>query len=409
MGIVRIVHATRDRVGFALGLVLLIGFTADASMAAPAFVPVPPLDDAGYDSAVTDVSNDGLVTAGFSYSDEGVRATRWTVGGDAVSLGSWFMPQPADRRSEATAISADGNTVVGWSRVEASSTPQFPERRIAFYWTEASGFQVFPLSAGSEAWAVDVSDDGSTIVGNQRSNTINGFSVRFNIGGSPSSIGLPGSAPWVASQVAGISADGARVAGGAYYLSFGGTRVGYQTDVLQLIGSTSGSDQIFPDAITPDGSLVMGHSVTGGVPSVKNVFRWTAGGGFDNLGVYAPALSTFMNAVDATGATLVGEAGPVGGWEALLWREGSGFELLADFATGALGLDLDGWTLVRANAITPDGNAIVGEGINPDGVEQGWVIYLDSPFATDVPALGPLATLALPLALLVLGLLAARR
>lgn len=99
----------------------------------------------------------------------------------------------------------------------------------------------------------------------------------------------------------------------------------------------------------------------------------------------------------------------MGGWEALLWREGSGFEPLADFATGALGLDLNGWTLVRANAITPDGNAIVGEGINPDGVEQGWVIYLDSPFATDVPALGLLATLALPLALLMLGLLAARR
>lgn len=394
---------------FAVGLIWLSGSLTTEAVAAPAFLPVPPLDGPSYESGVRDLSDDGLVTAGFSDSDDGVRATRWTFAGESVALGSWFMPQPGDRHSEANAISGDGDTVVGWSRVDSSSTPQFPDRRIAFYWTEATGFQVFPVSAGSEAYAVDVSGDGSVIVGDQRSSSISSWSVRFNIGGSPSPVGLPGSSPWVTSRVSALSADGSRIIGGAFYVSYGGTHVGYRTNPLQLIGTTTNGDQVFSDAITPDGSLVVGHSTAGALPHEKNIFRWTDTGGFDDLGVYAPALNTFMRAVDATGDTLVGEAGAGGSWEALLWRTGSGFEPLQDFAAGELGLDLTGWTLTRANAITPDGNAIGGEGINPDGVAQGWVLYLDAPSLQEVPLLGPLGAVALPLGVLTIGLLSTHR
>ena len=40
------------------------------------------------------------------------------------------------------------------------------------------------------------------------------------------------------------------------------------------------------------------------------------------------------------------------------------------------GIKLDGWKLKRANAISADGRAIVGDGIDPDGKDQAWIARL---------------------------------
>lgn len=372
------------------GIVGLLALALSGPSAAePGFVAVEALDAASNDSNVTDLSDDGVVAVGWSDSNEGVRATRWTAADGSVSLGSWFMPQPGDRHSEAMAISGDGSTVVGWSRVSSIGAPLFPDRRIAFQWTESGGFDVYPLVGPSEAVAEDVSYDGSTIVGFQRSSATNSFSVRFVDGASPIPVGLPCCNPFVTSRAAAVSADGSRITGSASYISFGGVRVSYLTGAsLQLIGSTTSGETVSASALTADGTRVVGHRNDGQLPDTDDVFQWTESEGFTLFGTYPSALATRVNAVSADGATMVGWASPPEGERAILWRGGQGFDLVSDLATAELGLDLSGWTLLRANSITPDGNAIAGDGINPSGVEQGWILYFDAPLAPAVPGAG---------------------
>ena len=52
---------------------------------------------------------------------------------------------------------------------------------------------------------------------------------------------------------------------------------------------------------------------------------------------------------------------------------------------------------------------VAGEGINPDGVAQGWVLYLEDPSPNAVPALGAGAFAALALGLVTLGVVAGLR
>ena len=48
-------------------------------------------------------------------------------------------------------------------------------------------------------------------------------------------------------------------------------------------------------------------------------------------------------------------------------------------ADDGLGSSLAGWTLTEATAITPDGKTIVGNGIDPQGQQEGWIVKLDTP------------------------------
>ena len=45
----------------------------------------------------------------------------------------------------------------------------------------------------------------------------------------------------------------------------------------------------------------------------------------------------------------------------------------------ALGLDLSGWTLEVANAVSADGLTIVGWGTNPDGFREAWIAVVPEP------------------------------
>ena len=51
------------------------------------------------------------------------------------------------------------------------------------------------------------------------------------------------------------------------------------------------------------------------------------------------------------------------------------------------GVDLTGWTLQTAFAITPSGHAIVGAGLDPSGQTEGWVVAAQPGF-TPIPECG---------------------
>jgi probable HAF family extracellular repeat protein len=115
-------------------------------------------------SVALGVSADGSTIVGQGTSASGNEAFRWTSGSGMVGLGDLFGGVFA---SGAVDASADGSAVVGWGYTAAGQT--------AFLWTGATGMRSledvlvndYGLSLGGMtlAQATAISDDGTTIVG----------------------------------------------------------------------------------------------------------------------------------------------------------------------------------------------------------------------------------------------------
>ncbi|HUG91935.1 MAG TPA: hypothetical protein VML55_13940, partial [Planctomycetaceae bacterium] len=126
-------------------------WSTDSGMVGLGFLP------GGAFSWATAVSADGAVVSGFSGNGTGDEAFRWTAETGMVGLGD--LPGSAFA-SRALGQSADGSTIVGFSRSEAGP---FGE---AFRWTAGTGMAGLGFLPGgdfSEAWAA--SGDGSLVGG----------------------------------------------------------------------------------------------------------------------------------------------------------------------------------------------------------------------------------------------------
>ena len=116
----------------------------------------------GDESAASAVSANGRVVVGWSDIAGNVwarHAFRWTDAG-MVSLGAAFTV--TDPYSEATAVSANGNAVVGFSQLEALGPSYDETGKRAFLWTPSGGRIDF---AGTTYAALAISPDATFIVG----------------------------------------------------------------------------------------------------------------------------------------------------------------------------------------------------------------------------------------------------
>lgn len=105
------------------------------------------------------VSADGGVVVGVSTSAQGFQAFRWSESESMVGLGDLAG---GDFRSEATGVSADGSVIVGWSSVGTGCPTGSVSQ--SFRWTAGEG--MVSLDSPSEnSVATAVSADGRTIVG----------------------------------------------------------------------------------------------------------------------------------------------------------------------------------------------------------------------------------------------------
>jgi hypothetical protein len=112
-------------------------------------------------------------------------------------------------------------------------------------------------------------------------------------------------------------------------------------------------------------------------------------GGFEPLGdLPGGALQSWAYATNSDGSVIVGRAsidGPCGIFgcgsapRPFIWDRHHGMRNLQDVLTNELGIDLTGWNLVEARAISADGLTIVGTGIDPDGHTQGWTATIGTP------------------------------
>lgn len=104
---------------------------------------------------------DGSVIVGQSYTESGIQgivasqAFRWTLAGNLQGLG--FL-RPGSDRSNATAVTPDGNTITGFSRANGVYE--------GFVWTPSGGMTALPFLPGTQdATPTAISADGSIVLG----------------------------------------------------------------------------------------------------------------------------------------------------------------------------------------------------------------------------------------------------
>jgi probable HAF family extracellular repeat protein len=345
---------------------------------------------------VSENAAEGMETAGDNAAGAFVTAS-FTPLGDL--LGGGF-------NSSAFGISADGSTVVGQSVSELSSSGDGE----AMYWTEAGGMVGLYSQFGDSSWAYGVSADGSFVVGL-------GSSVYGR--GAFRLTKADGAVVWLtyplgSSEAADVSAGGSVVVGS--FVSSDGTEAFRWTEADGAVGLgdlPGGAFRSVARGVSADGSVVVGTSAI--ADFYIQAFRWSLAArkmvGLDPL---PGGLGSSANGVSADGSFVVGGAysngdyavrwmgtdAPEALWccgsratdasrdgsvvvgsrwnEGVRWTEVDGAQTVQSLLE-AQGVDLTGWFLGTAQAVSDDGTSIVGFGSNPNGDGEAWLATLPLP------------------------------
>jgi cysteine-rich repeat protein len=330
-------------------------------------------------SIVRDVSADGRVLVG--KSDEihpeggelGEWAFRWTAAGGFDGIGGLGSFEATD----AEAISGDGSTVVGMAGdlFQWDGNGDGVEEDICCisraFKSGPGGAFLLPSGGGlyPQSRAYDVSASGDVVVGQVRLAPLTPF-------GDDPSIVVP--ARWIGGDLDLLSSSPGQALGispnGDYIVGDVASPSGRQAfrwsadDGIVLLGELPGGDFLSAGTVVNNAGVVWGSSTSTLVPhGVGEPFRWSPSTGMVGLGVN-------MVLEDATpdGRILVGRRTSVGFAEALVWTPNRGVRSLKGEAESLCQLDLSGWQLQFAEAITPDGKTIVGFGIAPSGKMEGF-------------------------------------
>jgi probable HAF family extracellular repeat protein len=359
---------------------------AGSALAQPASISfVPSLGGATPLSVAAAGTPDGTYVVGFSGAPQGPEAYRWNrATGEMTALGflgtmDWF-------KSKAYGVSDDGGVVVGRSDMGDHSRP-IPR---AFQWTPLAGMTALPYAPTSHQLgpqgnaAVAVSADGSVIVGRFETYATDASGGSFYPAlmrqwcrWTSAGVGLlPDAVSPFAGQIAGISGDGATIAG------FVGD--GVQGTVLigatgTALGQLPGGQRAEPIAISRDGGTVVGEAETRDADGVLrfHAFRWSAVSGLTDLGGLPGGQGpSRAEGVSGDGSIVVGSQGG----RAVIWDAAHGARDLALVLTSQYGLDLQGRALREAAWVSPDGSWVVGNADVPSGstLMSAWIAHIPS-------------------------------
>ncbi len=362
---------------------LLFGCSSLAVIADPPFfMGLGDLPGRAFHSRAWDISADGTTVVGGSESVNGPEAFRWTQSTGMVGLGD--LPG-GPFFSEARAVSADGSVVVGHAN---------PGLGTAFRWVltdpdSGEGIMIdlgdLPGGAYSSA-AHGISASSDVIVGlGHSANGREAFRWTDPEQGGSGMVGLGFLPDGWESEAWDASADGTVVVGANFIpdLAFRWTAA---TGMVSL-GTLPGSDRSLATACNPDGSFIVGQTAA-------EAFRWmlTDPGSGEGIMIGLGDLpgGDFWSGADdisADGSVVVG-ASATGSFpsevEAFVWDEVNQMRKLQDVLTTEFGLDLSGWTLRVATAISDDGRTIVGFGDDPNSVCEAWIAHLGPACPGDV-------------------------
>ncbi|MEL7167811.1 MAG: T9SS type A sorting domain-containing protein [Bacteroidota bacterium] len=339
-----------------------------ASTQAQSFEGLGDLPGGDFRSQASAVSADGTVVVGQGRSENGVEAFRWTRSGAMEGLGG--LPG-GDMSSGATDVSADGSAVVGTGDTERGDQ--------AFRWTRTGGMEGIAIAS---SFAEGVSADGTVAVGTGQTER-GDQAFRWRLGGEVEYLGdLPGS--FTLSVAYDVSVDGSVIVGYGSIESgreaFRWTRDGGMEGLGTLPGGDFRSEAY---GVSADGAVVVGRANS---ESGIEAFRWTRTGGMEGLG-YLSGESFFSQAndVSADGSVVVGVGILANRQAPFIWTAAEGMRALKTVLEDDYGLDLSGWELRAATAVSADGSVIVGYGTNPSGDREAWRAEVPRSIAVTYP------------------------
>lgn len=330
------------------------------------------IDDAtGAFSQAEGVSEDGTVVTGMSYSlingsTAVAQAFRWENG---VMEGIGMVPTSPETTpwSYARSISADGSTIVGYSHTDES----FEMGWEAMRWTEDGGMQPLGDFSPSDYWSesTDVSADGNIVVGRSY---MTGQAFRWENGvmENLSTDEVHFLEAW------GISYDGSVIAGN-------GIIDGVQQGVIwrtgeNIIGTGSpvgGTTSILN--LSANGNYAVGDVYISGISN--SAMRWSEEEGALEIGTLGGFTAQGLGVSNDGVVVGFSQAFEDPEYYAFIFTEENGMQNLQEVLQNNYGLDLTGWKLSVATAITSDGKTIVGYGVNPDGKTEAWRVVLGEP------------------------------
>lgn len=333
-------------------------------------------------SRAWNISGDGSTVVGYSQiaefdlPDFGFRAFRWSAVDGMINLGNL----PGYPVSTALDVSFDGSTVIGYVNFGNDTNR-------AFRWTAAEGMvdlgTLGQHSIYNESVAYAVSDDGQIVVGSTTSPA--GFQA-FRWTATDGMVGIDElGGPNVDSRATAISGDGSTIVGrvrisNGVISKFEAFRWTTETGMVS-IGTPPSSTQAEPQAVSADGSVLVGYQNNVAGTGMSGVFRWTEETGFEIIErPTADALSIWPHSISGDGSIVVGyytdSSATV---RPLIWDTERGsrdlrVELVNDYGLA----ELANSDLGFANGISTDGRSITGWGIGPGGHSEAWLVTLPS-------------------------------
>ncbi len=316
----------------------------------------------------TSVSGDGRTVVGNAWEDEGNRGFHWTVDEGIFPLPG-LGGQPM---IWATAISSDGNVILGWSRESLIRSRvvrvDLRNQDIRELPTDVSGFEsVEPIALSGDGEVAAASFQGEIP---EYANALvwsipDGPFEKIAIFGEP----LNG---WAGD----LSDDGRVVVGGT--MGNSAFRWSAATGVEDLGTLPGGVRGAAATGVSADGTVIVGISSALGR---AEPFRWTADQGMQGLGLL-PGADDWGQAVAVSGdgSVVVGVSG-LSERASFIWTAGAGLRSLVDVLHYDLGLSgsLAGWSALDIADIALDASTIVGQGLNPQGHTEAWRAVLTHP------------------------------
>jgi hypothetical protein len=293
----------------------------------------------------TATSADGSVVVGIADNSEGRYVPfRWTPADGMEAIAE---------EGSAVAVSADGSIVVGGLH----------EQRV-FRWTRALGVVtiVEPLDGDDAIWPLALSDDGATVLGksyrSESAAEAAGAAERLFVwtegSGALAVANLPGY-EWCLVKHARFNSSNRFVAGGWCFNEAGNDPyVWAGQDHLVAVGPADavGVDELSdPIAVSADGVVAVGGASVG---DESRVYRWTETNGLSLLelpqGYTSSSLAPFPEAMSEDGSVVVGSMSGSAS-HGFLWSESAGAVVLSP---------LDGHDISEAMVVSPDGSVAAG-------------------------------------------------
>ena len=189
---------------------------------------------------------------------------------------------------------------------------------------------------------------------------------------------LPGLPPGLQAEVYGISSDGNVIVGRAWLTGSQRTR-GWafrwtESEGFRNLEPPRGDDYFIGSTATDvssGGQVVVGDNIFDGR---RQAFRWTSDRGMVPLGILKGEKASEATAISGDGRVVLGQSGSRPFW----WDEARGLRDLRAVLETDYGMEqaLQGWQLESVNAISADGRVLAGQGRNPTGEPEGWIIEL---------------------------------